>query len=75
MNTADNLTSHVLDIFAYGLTLKERVTNGENLLLDAETAKLKQMLWADGAVRGHTDYGDTAIRPVPVDGRDFLGVR
>lgn len=75
MASADNITSHVLDVFSYGLSLKERVTNGDPLLLDAESAKLKQMLWADGSVKGHPDYGDSAPRPVPVDSREFLGVR
>ncbi|OWK37914.1 DotU family type IV/VI secretion system protein [Fimbriiglobus ruber] len=70
-----DLTRHVLEVLAHGLALKERVTKGESLLLDAENAKLKQMLWADGAVRGHLDYGDTAPRPVPYDYRDFLGAR
>jgi type VI secretion system protein ImpK len=72
---ANDLTSHVLEVFAYGLSLKQRVIQGEAILLDAENAKLKQMLWADGAVRGHPDYGDTLPRPVPVDSRDFFGVR
>ena len=71
----NDLSQHVLEVMAYGLSLKERVTNGEMLLLDSENAKLKQMLWADGAVRGHVDYGDNLPRPVPYDSREFLGAR
>jgi type VI secretion system protein ImpK len=73
MNT--DLTQHTLDILAYGLALKDRVAAGEQLLLDAEHARLKQMLLGDGAVRGLPDYGDNAPRPVSFDTREFLGVR
>ncbi len=72
---AHELTSHVLEVLAYGLSLKERVLRGESVLLDSENAKLKSMLWADGAVRGHPDYGDNVPRPVQPTATDFLGVR
>lgn len=72
---AENLSSHVLDIFAAGLALKERVDHGDSLLLDVESAGLKQMLFGDGSVRGHVDYGDTSQRPVPSDSNEFLGIR
>lgn len=72
---AHELTGHVLQVLAYGLSLKERVLGGENVLLDSENAKLKSMLWADGAVRGHPDYGDSVPRPVQPTATDFLGVR
>jgi type VI secretion system protein ImpK len=71
----NDLTKHVLEVISYGLSLKERLAGGDSLLLDAENAKLKQMLWGDGAVRGHPDYGDNVPRPVPYDSREFLGVR
>lgn len=72
---SQEITAHVLEVLAYGLSLKERIIRGESVLLDTENARLKQMLWADGAVRGHPDYGDNLPRPVPYDSRDFLGVR
>ena len=72
---AHELTSHVLEVLAYGLNLKERVLGGESVMLDSENAKLKSMLWADGAVRGHPDYGDNVPRPVQPTSTDFLGVR
>ena len=70
-----DLSRHVLDIMAYGLALKERLSSGEGLLLDAENARLKQMLLGEGAIRGHADYGDSVRRPVQPDERDFLGAR
>ena len=70
-----DLSRHVLDVMAYGLSLKERLSAGENLLLDVENARLKQMLLGEGAIRGHADYGDTVRRPVQPDERDFLGAR
>jgi type VI secretion system protein ImpK len=72
---AHELTSHVLQVLAYGMSLKERILSGESVLLDAENAKLKSMLWADGSVRGHPDYGDNVPRPVQPTATDFLGVR
>lgn len=72
---AHELTSHVLDVLAYGLNLKQRILNGESVLLDAESTRLKTMLLADGAVRGHPDYGDNSPRPVQPTSMDFLGVR
>jgi type VI secretion system protein ImpK len=69
------LTRHTLDVLAHGLALKDRVAAGEPLLIDAEHARLKQLLMADGAVAGHPDYGDSSPRPVPFDTREFLGVR
>ncbi len=72
---AHELTSHVLQVLAYGMSLKERILGGESVLLDAENSKLKSMLWADGAVRGHPDYGDNVPRPVQPTATDFLGVR
>ena len=60
----DELTRHTLGILDYGLRLKERLAGGETLLLDSEIARLKQMLWGEGAVRGHPDYGDNLPRPV-----------
>ena len=72
---AHELTSHVLEVLAYGMSLKHRILGGESVLLDAENAKLKSMLWADGAVRGHPDYGDNVPRPVQPTSTDFLGVR
>ena len=70
-----DLSRHVLDVMAYGLSLKERLSAGESLLLDVENARLKQMLLGEGAIRGHADYGDTVRRPVQPDERDFLGAR
>ena len=70
-----DLSRHVLDVMAYGLSLKERLSGGENLLLDVENARLKQMLLGEGAIRGHVDYGDSVRRPVQPDERDFLGAR
>jgi hypothetical protein len=71
----DELTRHIISVLDYGIKLKERLAGGEHLLLDAENAKLKQMLWGEGAVRGHPDYGDNLPRPVLPDNREFLGVR
>jgi hypothetical protein len=71
----DDLTRHVLAVIDNGLKLKERLAGGEHLLLDTENAKLKQLLWGEGAVRGHPDYGDNLPRPVLPDSREFLGVR
>lgn len=70
-----DLSRHVLEVMAYGLSLKERLSAGENLLLDVENARLKQMLLGEGAIRGHADYGDNVRRPVQPDERDFLGAR
>jgi type VI secretion system protein ImpK len=72
---AHELTGHVLEVLAYGIGLKQRILSGESVLLDVENAKLKSMLWADGAVRGHPDYGDNVPRPVQPTSTDFLGVR
>lgn len=72
---AHELTGHVLQVLAYGLSLKERVLAGESLLVDSEISRLKSMLWADGAVRGHPDYGDNLPRPVDPNASEFLGVR
>lgn len=71
----DELTRHTLGVLDYGIKLKERLAGGEYMLLDAENAKLKQMLWGEGTVRGHPDYGDNLPRPVLPDSREFLGVR
>jgi type VI protein secretion system component VasF len=70
----DELTRHTLSVLDYGLKLKERLAT-EHLLIDSEIARLKQMLWGEGAVRGHPDYGDNLPRPVMPDSREFLGVR
>ena len=72
-----DLTQHVLAVLAYGLDLKDRLNADPSQLpnLDEEHSRLKDLLLAEGAVRGHPDYGDSAPRPVPWDNRDFLGVR
>jgi hypothetical protein len=71
-----DLTRHTLEVLAYGLALKDRVMAGDDtLVLDAENGRLREMLWADGPVRGHPDYADAAPRPVTPEYPGFLGVR
>jgi type VI protein secretion system component VasF len=72
---SDELTQHTLNVIDYGLRLKDRLAAGDNLLIDSEIARLKQMLWGEGSVRGHPDYGDNLPRPILPDSREFLGVR
>ncbi|QEL20040.1 DotU family type IV/VI secretion system protein [Limnoglobus roseus] len=71
----NDLTGHVLEVIDYGLNLKGRVLRSENVLLDAENARLIQMLWANAGVGGHPEYGDRVLRPVVPENTDFLGVR
>lgn len=71
----DELTRHILSVINYGIKLKDRLDSGEALMLDTENATLKQMLWGEGVVRGHPDYGDNVPRPVMPDSREFLGIR